>query len=711
MKSKSEERYLATLWSPPDMLPTQTGAGSPLVCCATTFTFHADFFENELLTRFLGLRYDEMEGELPFVLEREEALSSARVAVLVDAACVSGNQRTLRWDQIPVFVPQACQHAKVTLLAWENCVRVIVASANLTTNGYKWNREIVGAFTFCNHETSAPLQLATDVIDFLTHMTGWTRADAPVRERLRDNLSKVRATVTGWTAARPKFGDRESPRAVFVPGYPAIGGAAASRVLEKTRELWGATVRADEITVMTPFIGQHDADFAPLLRDLLQIPRTRTVEAFLAVPRRRPADDKDTQVRIDLPKAFLAQWTKAWRAAPRVFAVPQRREGEPRDRPLHAKGILIANEEKDRGLLLCGSSNFSLHGMGVMDAPNIEANLVYIDAVKSKNRLDLRMPADWDADEAEDALWSDQDVPGEDDERQGSLLPPVFQWATYNQAGATITFGFKGGAAFPGHWRIDLPGNDDDALTLLSDDTLPKTAPDTHVCALPAALKRAHIVALRVIWNNDADDEQSAPMLVHALKYDDLLPPEACQGLSASTIIDCLIDRKDLADKAAETEDPLAPVQATVAPVQDTTHYLLYRIRRLGLALGLMGARLLTTPRSADALFYRLHRDPLGPVRLAEALVREYEPRRDRPSESEAMRFALAEIALMVAHTGRRWHADNAAGEPDLRALFADCVAAVDAQSAAIPAPEAAIAAYARRVAHEAQTLLTAAAP
>src|SRR5262245_32869228 len=133
-RSKPREApTLASRWSPPD------GAGQPLACVATTYTFHALLFEADLLPRFLGLKFDATEGERPFVVEREQALGTTRAAVLVDQEHVDPSQTTLRWDQLAVRVPGGVEHAKLSLLAWERCVRLMIGSANLTRTGYRRN--------------------------------------------------------------------------------------------------------------------------------------------------------------------------------------------------------------------------------------------------------------------------------------------------------------------------------------------------------------------------------------------------------------------------------------------------------------------------------------------------------------------------------------------------------------------------------------------
>src|SRR4051794_23121905 len=108
---------LSRSWAAPPHVPgTDDGPGRPLACIATTYTFSAEFLETELLPRFLGLAFDPAEREAAFLVEREDALERATVAVLVDQCGVDVRQTTLRWDQIPVRVPRGIQHAKLTIL-------------------------------------------------------------------------------------------------------------------------------------------------------------------------------------------------------------------------------------------------------------------------------------------------------------------------------------------------------------------------------------------------------------------------------------------------------------------------------------------------------------------------------------------------------------------------------------------------------------------
>src|SRR5438132_13437763 len=88
------------LWQPPD------GAGDPLICLATTFTFDASFFETDCLGRFLQMDTHPQESEaVGYLIEREEKLAAARVCVLLDRRHAQARE-SLRWDILPIVIPK-----------------------------------------------------------------------------------------------------------------------------------------------------------------------------------------------------------------------------------------------------------------------------------------------------------------------------------------------------------------------------------------------------------------------------------------------------------------------------------------------------------------------------------------------------------------------------------------------------------------------------
>ncbi len=363
-RRETEVPTLASHWMAPER---EGGVGEPILCVASTYTFHASHFENELVPRFLGLRYDNTEREHVFVLEREDRLATVTAAVFVDASQVDGSQTTGRWLQIPVPAPGGCQHSKVTLLAWERFIRVIVASANLTRSGYRKNREMAATLEFYDESTSAPRDLLSDVLDFVEELLAVGRMPPETRDRLAEALDGTKRRVRSWREVPVTW--EKHPQVKFVPVLPARGRRAGRGAVDAIVEEWGGR-RATDITVMTPFIGDSPEAVRSTVAALLRVPRTREAHGHLVVGGRPSAQEKGRTV-VDLPSWFRDEWVSGWGgSALHVYAVPPQREGEGRvQRALHAKSILVESDE--RALLLMGSSNFSPHGLGIGGVPDV----------------------------------------------------------------------------------------------------------------------------------------------------------------------------------------------------------------------------------------------------------------------------------------------------------------------------------------------------
>lgn len=681
-------RTLADSWSAPVNTPIGE-AGSPLICIASTYTFHAPFFESELLPRFLGLKFDEIEDVRPFVVEREQALATSRICVLVDADHLDPSQSTLRWDQFPVRVPGGAQHSKVVVLIWENYARLIVSSANLTRSGYRRNREIAGVIDFYDQESSAPRRIILDTIAFLEEVSAWVRASDTAKTRLLDALKEARARVRSWRRMPADFRPLERPRVKFVGGLPHQNGGVARSPLEQLLELWG-TRRASEVIVMTPFVGELKGAVDPVVDKLLQLPRTREITGYLVVPG-HPSEKDAKRMVIGLPRRFVEAWASAWRIDSdkvSTYVVPLCRAGETANRNLHAKGVLLVGD--GAAMLLCGSSNFSPHGMGV-GAANVEANLCYLDDPEKKRnglRLGDRLPVDWERDFCEHPIWPET-AESIDDEQPTTdrSLPAAFLWGVYNQRTAVLTVAVNPSAEFPVEWSLRWPGERlEEAPSLVTHWQHPYPPDEGRiVLQLAASLQGANIVGLRLVWRDEEGVMVSTTLPVHVESGDDLLPPEEFCSLTADEILECLLSGRDL----AEWVDTMERRHATGQPkalsrkldslrAVDTSSYILYRMRRLGAALAALGERLMRTVRTRDAIAYRLRQDPLGPRMLMEALVREWQQdskgNRVGADDPSVLLFSIAEINLMLAHVARR------VTEAHVRPLFRDTIDEIDRQ-------------------------------
>ena len=675
---------MAEAWSPPAEMPIGE-AGRPLFCVASSYTFHAPFFESELLPRFLGLKFDETEGQRPFIVEREQALAAAQAFVLVDADHLDPSQSTLRWDQLPVRVPRGgVQHAKVVILMWENCARLIVSSANVTRSGYRRNREIAGVVDFYEHETSAPRKLILDALAFIKDVAEWARASDAATGRLQRSVERARSRVRDWHSMPADFRPRDVPRVSFVGTLPRRNGGIAASALDQLLDIWGSR-RADEITVMTPFVGDTAGPVDPVVDRLLSLPHTRDARGFLVVPG-QPSEKDPAKMVVGLPRRFLESWASAWRiepAAVTTFVVPLCRKGEKANRDLHAKGVLVAGDGME--MLMCGSSNFSPSGMGI-GAANAEANLCYVDDYNTKRsgqRLEDRLPVNWDLDWCESAIWPDS-VEAIEDEQPGSSqpIPAVFLWAVYNQRDAILTIALDTQKQLPAEWSLRWPGEGSEQTSPLLDQLrLPRPpANGSATLQLSESFRGANIAALRLTWRDETGQSKSGLMPVNVESTESLLPPEEFRSLTAHGIVECLLSGREPAEWVALRENrqngPASNSRAFDSlHAVDTSGYTLFRTRRLGAALTAQGERLLKTVRTREAVSYRLRQDPLGPRMLAEALIRESEDAgTDKGDEGAAslLLFSLAEICLMLAHVSRRL------GEARFRPLFEETIREIE---------------------------------
>lgn len=664
-RRKDEGQYLSDYWRPPSEAYLEGGVGEPLACVATTFEFDACFFEAELLPRFLGLRFDHTENERTFILEREEALASTRVAVLVDISKFDPRQTTLQWEQLPLQVPAGIQHAKLTVLVWEKLVRLIVASANLTRQGYRRNREVFAALDFLNGADSVPLKPLGDALDFTEALSTWSRALPAATQRVRETIGLVRSQVRRWSSAPQDFSPRDRPRVSLVVGHPRRGDAAARSALDQVIGLWRPR-RVRWLTVVTPFVGQTAEGEDAVLSRVCGLPMSRDAEGWLVTAESPSAEGSDRRI-VPLPERFGRDWKRRFGRGERAYVLPVPRHVEgtdPGNRELHAKCVLLQGDQHE--LLMVGSSNFTPHGMGV-GVFNCEANLAFEGRLKKERGEPgfedrLGVPVPWaDRLRVDDVTWQQPEELPEDAPSSKPLLPGFFAWASYSQVKGEIKLGLDRGQPEPLQWSVSLAGQSaEQAPPLFARASSPAEA-STLSFALEEKARGAHIVALHVAWE-DNDGARHDGLLAVSVedRETDLLPPEEFRSLTADSIIECLLSGRDPADwferqgtrrqRTPSTDAALESLRAV-----DTSTFLLYRVRRFGRALAAMAERIGKTAPTPDAIRYRLLRDPLGPVHLAEAVCGGKDGSgAATPSELAYRLYVLAETVLCLGHIGRQ---------------------------------------------------------
>ena len=629
MKRRKEEKpgyaRLLDAWTPPP------DAGEPLGCVATSFTFSSVFFEEECLGRFVRLETDAAEDGAAFLVEREEKFSQlVCAAALVDQRHARG-LRSLRWDLLAARLPAGILHAKISLLLWTNTARIIVASANLTEDGYRRNHEVFGVLDYLPGG-SAPLDVLRDLIAFLETAAGYVDPNAITPDaaiaRWQAFLNRVRAATREWGAG-------EAPRGGSPRVHAILTGPNRGSVFDGVKAAWRESTPPESVWVVSPFFDPPEAPENKPAQEVWKHLRQRGGASVCYVV---PGEENPGTEQIQLRAPATLRWKPTNRPVTLTF---ERLEIEP-TRPLHAKCLWF--EGAEWFVYVCGSSNFTSAGLGIGVTRNLEANLAY--AVNSQR--------DKEATRACNEAWLKSAPPpgelvlipapdnGEDSAAAGDpLLPVAFGSATFARepdGEAWIDFTFHGTP--PIGWQA-LP--EDDATVFL-DETIWDGRGRPTTLRMPWASNRPP-AGFRIIrpgvegaawWPVNVRDGASLP------------PPAELSDLPLEVLIEILTSAKPLhlalqrwltRQKGHGTDGP----EVLLDPHErvDTSTFLLQRTRRVSWALDALRTRLERPVASGEALDWRL-RGPVGVQAISRAIVKEA-----RSAEERA--FLLAELMLELA--------------------------------------------------------------
>lgn len=646
-KTGDDRRRALELWEAPP------GAGEPLICLATSFTFDATFFETECLGRFLQMESHPQETEaVGYLIEREEKLASARVCVLVDRQHATSKE-SLRWDILPVAVRGAIQHAKVAVLCWADHVRLIIGSGNLTEPGYRKNLEVFGSIDISrtNGGFVEPL-LAT--IDFLEQVLAQALGDKDYGPRLRAKqmLSALRRHVAAW----PRHEARNNR--VFT----VFSGTGRS-IFDQLKSLWPSARPPRGAHILSPFF--DESDHGPLIAGLVDVLAKRRPREvyFHAAAEERP----DGKLQLALPREIVEE--AGGHADVGVWTVLAQQDEE--IRPLHAKMISLMNNEWE--LVMMGSSNFTRAGTGTSGkrAGNFEANLAYL--VRTGEPEARKLERVW-RDISDDAIDLESDkvawaVRTEADGEQMTLtvLPTAFEEALFDSSGPRRLILILG-TGLPDWWEIrDSEGR----LILSSYDQ----REGTRRCEIKWQ-ERAVPFELTVNWRTRAGEGLAASWPVNALDPASLPPPDVLASLSLEELIQVLASTRPLhlavvqalqqrARRNGKTDVPLDPHQRV-----NTETFLLRRTKRVALALERLRERLERPVLSRDAFDWRL-RGPVGPM----ALARAFQSESRSPGEAA---FFLAELALALTRVRPERTAAGGLAAAVVREAIRGCIEVVE---------------------------------
>jgi hypothetical protein len=439
------------LWRPPNR------AGDPIGCLATTYTFAPGLFDEQCLARFLEIESEPNREDLAFLLERESILGRVYAGVIVDYT-QAGVEHSLRWDVLPVRIPGGKQHAKLSVLAWSHHIRVIVASANLTENGYRSNYEVGAAIDISAQQGNVGLldQAIVFLKDLLLLVPG-AAGRPPELTRAGVFLEEVKRQADKWTTPR----GRSSIRQQLVFTLPTSAGKAGRGSLEEAfaecRRRGGSPNSAK---LASPFFDDESGAQSVTASLCKQLARGGSRNLTVCVPA-KGGDDDNSLPRLAAPIALLLTPQK-YQTNVTVETLPELDPDKNR-RPWHAKMLTFRSESYSA--LMIGSSNFTGAGMGIGRNRNAEANLLTVVDRVAYNREIREIESVWPATskvidpDSVEWLGSNSEIEEEEDSTD-QPLPPGFVSACYRAGDERRITLRLDPPLLPSNWHIHACGSD-----------------------------------------------------------------------------------------------------------------------------------------------------------------------------------------------------------------------------------------------------------
>lgn len=625
------------LWRP------QQGAGDPIGCLATTFTFAPELFDEQCLARFLEIESEPNREDLAFLLERENKLGGVYAGVLVDHT-QAGVAHSLRWDVLSVRIRGARQHAKLSLLAWSHNVRIVVASANLTNPGYRLNHEVATAVDLMPND--ANLEILADAIGFLKRLLEFAPGASersPEVMRAESFLDHVARQTEGWAPSR-KRGKVRQQLVCTIPGGQA-GRAARSSLDEAVDACRRRGASPSTAWVASPFFdadGDTSRVTAALCKQMARGGRRQICFCVPSIP-----GDGAAEARLAAPVALL-KTPPAYQGVVTIKTLPDL-DGDKNRRAWHAKMLALIAEPYSA--LMIGSSNFTCAGMGVTQLRNAEANILTIVDRVAYGRDVAQLEGVWpDMEQVanpESAEWLGA-RPDNDEEAMAPPLPAGFLSATYRAGDKRQIILRMAPDHLPEEWRIHAFGP-------AHQEILSAAAWRESGRPSVAELGWAPVYPPEKVLVRWADHEAFLPLNVEDSRQ--LPPPAELQAMPADAMLLVLAATDPSAafrawatwQKPSDTFDTdldsATPVDLDPLRRHDLQATFLHRIRRRARILAQLRSNLQRPVWGQQALEWRL-RGLIGVEPLADRFVREFAESDGRASEAL---LALTDFLIVLS--------------------------------------------------------------
>ena len=380
MDKEINPNVLLDYWTPPDLssITDTNEVINPISFISTTYTFDSEFFEDECLTRFLSMETEREEDGVAFLVEKEEKLAGLHGGIIIVDQNNCKGSRSLRWDLVPCRVNNGVMHAKITVLHWSNCIRLIFSSANLTQSGYCINQEVFGVIDY-TPDGEADLKVITDVLNYLEQMISIRSGDV-VKKRYKKLQAEIKNALGRWNIIGKQYKNDEIVlQAVFV-------SPNEKNALSQLKNLWDSrsTSPPDEVFITSPFFDPEETAQTPSVK-IFDIVRQRGEVNVNYNVTTEPISETSTDLLVHAPE-FIKKVPNGNSHHVHFHQLDENGINEDKKkvpRPIHLKSIWLCNE--DWNIYMVGSSNFTSAGLGLGKRNNYEANLAYV-VSESRNR-------------------------------------------------------------------------------------------------------------------------------------------------------------------------------------------------------------------------------------------------------------------------------------------------------------------------------------
>lgn len=607
------------LWRPP------SDAGDPIGCITSTFTFTPSLFDEQCLARFLEIESEPNREDLAFLLEREARLGGVYAGVLVDQT-MAGVEHSLRWDVLPVRIPGAKQHSKLSVLLWSKCIRVIVASANLSEQGYRTNFEVAASVDLSPQESAAEVALeSVGLLRSLISFVPGSNQNPPQIERAIDFLTEVERRALSWD--QPKRG--ETIRRHLICTLPTKSGRPGRSSLDESIEACRRRGNSPhEVKIASPFYdvgGETDRATAELCKKMAY---GKSRKLVIAVPSDRGEFKDGEKPRLAAPKSLLKTARKYVNEV--EFEILPSLEDK-NARPWHAK--MMALSSHSYVALMVGSSNFTSAGLGIISNRNAEANLLTVvdrvDFGRETNALAALWPKTTQVADPDAAEWIGAIDTLLEEEQSSNIAPPSgFLYVTFHAGDQPALIIHVDPEQLPNDWRIFSSSGKTSMELVAASDWVEAGCLKAIRISWPQPLPPDKLMVkwgeLQAFIPINVEDAQGLPppTRLEQMTADDMLGVLAATDPSAA--IRAWARNQRLSSEYDEDLDSAGPVDLDPLRRYELGSTFLHRIRRRARVLTQMRANLERPCWGRQALEWRL-RGLIGMEVLSDRLVKEFE--------------------------------------------------------------------------------------